>query len=86
MLNITCDSLSARRSTRVLMRVPVRLRIKEGTFQDLLIVAWTLVLSKFGARMECKWPLNVNQEVTVSVLPSEERSGTGRVVWCDSRP
>ncbi len=76
--------LGVRGSTRVPMRIPVQLRIKEGTFRDLLIVAWTLELSKYGARMECKWPLDANQEVAVTVLPSEKRSGIGRVVWCDS--
>ncbi len=50
------------------MRVPVRLGIKEekGTFRTL--VAWTLVLSKHGARIESKQALNVNQEVIVTVL------------------
>ena len=78
-------SLGARQSTRVPMHLPVRLGIKEekGAFQ--MLVAWTRVLSKYGARIECKRPLDVNQEVTVTVLPSEQRSGMGRVVWCNSK-
>ncbi len=85
MSNMTCDnSLRARQSTRVPMRVPLQLRIKEGTFRDLSIVAWTLVVGKYGAKITCKRPLDVNQEVTVTVLPSEKQTGTGRVVWCDS--
>ena len=36
---------------------------------------------------QCKRPVNVNQEVevTVTVLPPEERSGIGRVVWCEQQ-
>ena len=41
-------------------------------------------VSKYGAKIECFRPLDVNQEVTVTVLPSEKQSGTGRVVWCNS--
>ena len=77
--------LGARQSTRVPTRVPVRLGIKEekGTFRTL--VAWTLVLSKQGARIEGKQALHVNQEVIVTVLPSEERSGIGEVILCESK-
>ncbi len=78
--------LEGRRSTRIPLRLPVRLRFEEGTFRDLSIVAWTLVVSKYGARMECKGRFGANQEVTVTVLPSEKRSGIGRVVWCDTFP
>ena len=47
------------------------------------------MVSKYGAKIECKRPVNVNQEVEVTVtlrtelLPPEERSGIGRVVWCE---
>ncbi len=79
--------LGVRGSTRIPQRLPVRVGIKEGaTFRDLLIVAWTLVLSKYGASMECKWPLDASQEVAVTVLTSEKRRGIGRVVWCVSNP
>ena len=84
MADMTPDNfLGARGSTRVPVRLPVQLRIKDdkGTFREL--VAQTLVVSKYGAKIECKRPLDVNQEVTVTVLPSEDRSGIGRVVWCD---
>ena len=79
-------SLGALRSTRVAMRLPVRLEMKEekGTFQTL--AGWTLVLSKYAARIECRRPLDVNQEVMVTLLPAEERNGMGKVVWCDSHP
>ena len=50
------------------------------------VVAWTLVVSKYGARMECKGRFGANQEVTVTMLPSEKRRGIGRVVWCDTLP
>ena len=77
--------LGARGSTRIPLRLPVRLRIKDekSTFPEL--DARTLVVSKYGAKIECKRPVNVNQEVevTVTVLPPEERSGIGRVVWCE---
>ena len=78
-------SLEARRSTRVPIRVPVRLGIKadEGPVQTL--VAWTIVLSRYGARIECKRPLDVYQEVTVTTLAGKEQTGTGRVVWCTSK-
>ena len=78
-------SLGARRSTRVPTRVPVRLGIKEEKSKFRTLVAWTLVLNKRGARIECKQALNVNQEVIVTVLPSEERSGIGKVIWCESK-
>ena len=43
------------------------------------------MLSKHGVRIEGKQALNVNQEVIVTVLPSEERSGIGKVIWCESK-
>ncbi len=87
MADMTPDNfLGARRSTRVALRLPVRLRIKneKGTLEGL--AAQTLEVSKYGAKIECQRPLDVNQKVTVSVLPMEERSEIGRVVWCNSNP
>ena len=76
--------LGARGSGRVPLRLAVQLRIKDGkgTFRGL--AAHTVEVGKYGAKIECKRPLDVNQEVTVTVLPSEKQSGTGRVVWCNS--
>ena len=81
---IPANFLGARGSGRVALRLAVQLRIKDekGTFRGL--AARTLVVSKYGAKIECFRPLDVNQEVTVTVLPSEKQSGTGRVVWCNS--
>jgi len=76
-------SLQARRSTRVPMRVPVRLAIQEAGNAKTLS-AWTLVLNKHGARIESKQSLQVGQEVTVTV-PATGKSEVGRVVWRDSR-
>ena len=80
-----CLSLGALPSTRVAMRLPVRLGIKEekGTFR--MLVAWTLVLSKYGARIESEQSLDANQAVTITVLPSEERSRMAKVVWSNSK-
>ena len=42
------------------------------------------MLNTHGAKIECKRPLDVNQEVLVTLLLSEERGEMSRVVWCDS--
>ena len=85
MADMTSDNFfGARGSGRVPLRLAVQLRIKDkkGSFRKL--AAHTLVVGKYGAKIACRRPLDVNQEVTVTVLPSEKQSGTGRVVWCNS--
>ncbi len=77
-------SLKARRSTRIPMRVPVRLAIQEGD-RTRTLSAWTLVLNKHGARIESKQRLDLEQAVLVTV-PATGKNDMGRVVWREQRP
>lgn len=65
------------------MRVPVRLGIKEGDTSRTLS-AWTLVLNRHGARMECNLCLDLDQDILVTVSTTG-KSGMGKVVWRESK-
>ena len=76
-------TLGARRGTRVPMRLPVRLvKDASGSFQG--VQGWTVVLSQYGARIECPQPCVVSEEIVVTNL-TNERGAMGKVVWCDEK-
>lgn len=76
-------SLNARRSTRIPMRIPVRVGVKQsdGTFDTLN--GWTVVLNKHGAKIECARPFELGNILLVTV--GNSRSGLGNVVWTDQK-
>jgi hypothetical protein len=78
-------SLKARRSTRIPMRIPIRLGIQTEGASVRSLDAWTLVLNRHGARIECKVPLALNQEVLLTVSATE-MSSKGKVVWRELNP
>ena len=70
-----------RRSTRIILRVPVSIT-KKGSSES--FDAWTLVINKYGARLQSKKGLHSNQSVGLT-LPNGQ-SATGRVIWADIVP
>ena len=78
-------SLKARSSTRIPMRIPIRLGIQTEGASVRSLDAWTLVLNGHGARIECKHPLDLNQEVLLTVSATE-MSSKGKVVWRELNP
>ena len=65
------------------MRLPVRLvKDASGSFEG--VEGWTIVLSQYGARIECKRPPVMGDEVVVTNL-ANERSAMGKVVWCEDK-
>ena len=65
------------------MRLPVRLvKDASGSFEG--VEGWTIVLSQYGARIECKRPPVMGDEVVVTNL-AHERSAMGKVVWCEDK-
>ena len=65
------------------MRLPVRLvKDASGSFEG--VEGWTIVLSQYGARIECKRPCDMGDEVVVTNL-ANERSAMGKVVWCEQK-
>jgi hypothetical protein len=74
-------SVEARRTTRIILRLPVSICTRDSseTFD-----AWTLVINKHGARLQSKQVFRSNQEVGLA-LPNGQ-SATGRVIWADSIP
>ena len=67
------------------MRIPLRLGIQTEGASVRSLDAWTLVLNGHGARIECKRPLDLNQEVLLTVSATE-RSSKGKVVWREPNP
>ena len=67
------------------MRIPVRLGIQTEGASVRSLDAWTLVLNGHGARIECKHPLDLNQEVLLTVSATE-MSSKGKVVWRELNP
>ena len=65
------------------MRLPVRLvKDASGSFEG--VEGWTIVLSQYGARIECKRPPVMGDEVVVTNL-ANERSSMGKVVWREDK-
>ena len=69
-------SLGARRSSRVILRAPLRIRT-EGSRDA--AEAWPTVVNKHGARCESKKPLMPEQEVGIATRQGQ--AALGKVVW-----
>ena len=67
------------------MRIPLRLGIQTEGASVRSLDTWTLVLNGHGARIECKRPLDLNQELLLTVSATE-RSSKGKVVWREPNP
>ncbi len=78
-------SLKARRSTRIPMRLPLQVAFRDKAGASHKVEAWTMVLNKHGARVECKRALELHQEIAVTVVPTK-KSGQGSVVWREAKP
>ena len=74
-------SVEARRSTRIILRVPVSICTRDSSES---FDAWTLVINRHGVRLQSKQVFRSNQEVGLA-FPNGE-SATGRVIWADSIP
>ena len=74
-------SINARRSSRVILRIPVAICTRDSSES---FDAWTLVINKHGARLQSKHVFHSNQEVGLAL--SNGQSATGRVIWADSVP
>ncbi len=69
-------SLGARRSSRVILRVPVRIRT-EGSRDA--YEAWTTVVNKHGIRCEAKKGFAPEQEIGIATPAGQ--TALGKVVW-----
>lgn len=74
--NIPRFSLGARRSSRVILRVPVRIRT-EGSRDA--YEAWTTVVNKHGVRCEAKKGFTPEQEVGIATPGGQ--TALGKVIW-----
>jgi len=78
-------SLKARRSTRIPMRLPVQLAFRDAAGASHKVDAWTMILNKHGARVECKQSFGLKQEIVLTVVPTK-KSAKGKVVWREAQP
>ncbi len=74
-------SFEARRSGRVLLRVPVWISTPNSNQS---FDAWTLVINKHGARFQSGHAFIPNQEIGLAL--SNGRTVKGRVIWANSVP
>ena len=74
-------NLKARRSTRIILRMPVRISTQESSEA---FDARTMIINKHGASFECQQPVNLMQEVLIAA--SNGNTAKGQVVWANTRP
>ncbi|MGH9782566.1 MAG: hypothetical protein ACRD88_00125 [Terriglobia bacterium] len=75
-------SLKARRTTRIPLRIPVQLITEEnGSTQT--VDGWTMIVNVHGARIECKRPFVLHEEVLLQI-PSNGKAQKGTVVWASA--
>lgn len=75
-------SLKARRTTRIPLRIPVHLIIREED-RSRKLEGWTMIVNVHGARIECKRSFALHDEVLLQI-PSNGKAQMGRVVWSAS--
>ena len=80
-MNLQEVSLKARRSSRIALRVPVKISIRDS---NAALDAQTTIINKNGARFECEQPLESMQEVVVCT--HRGNTAIGKVVWAGTRP
>ena len=76
-------SLKARRTTRIPLRIPVHLIVQEKDGRTRTLDGWTMIVNVHGARVECKRPFALHEDVLLQV-PSNGKAQKGRVVWSAS--
>ena len=74
-------SLKGRRSTRIALRVPVKIGIRKS---NATLDAHTTIINKNGARLECELPIDSMQEVVISTHTG--KTAIGQVIWAGTRP
>ena len=74
-----------RRSVRVLLRIPVRVRGESRAGQPVDEAAETLAVSRHGALVKTTTGLRPDSEVRVE-NPDNHQSATFRVVWTKAKP
>jgi hypothetical protein len=74
------DPSNRRRSTRVLVRIPLKLTGSDGNGNSFEMSAETLMVNKHGARVRTPLPLTLGMELVVAV-PASGRSQAAHVVW-----
>jgi hypothetical protein len=78
-------SVRPRRTTRVVVRLSVRIGVVGLAGEDELIAGRSLAVNKYGCKIESKKPLPTNQAVDITVFATGKK-GRGKVVWADSHP
>src|SRR5579885_1684286 len=73
-------SVRARRTTRVAIRVPVRISVQDAFGSPEMFTAWTVVVNKHGARFDCKRAFRQNDEVSITNL-ANGKMAAGKVIW-----
>ena len=73
-------SVRMRRTTRVPMRVAVRVSMTDSFGSPEMFTAWTTVVNKHGARLTCKRSFDLGKEVSITCLATG-KSASGTVVW-----
>jgi hypothetical protein len=78
-------STRARRTTRVQIRIPVRIRVVDRSGKVEIVDAWTSVINMHGARLTGKRLFAMDEAVEITV-PSTGRAGKGKIIWLGSTP
>jgi hypothetical protein len=83
-MNAEAFTLKARRTTRVPLRVPVKIGVMEGD-QFKSVDGSTVIVNIHGAKVECKRKMAVNETVQLTVSRTGN-SQSGQVVWSTDAP
>ena len=78
-------STRARRSTRVVIRIPVRIGAVDRSGSAELTDGSTSIVNLHGTRITCKRLFQMGQAVEITV-PSTGKAGKGKVIWLDPAP
>lgn len=78
-------SLRVRRTTRVAMRIPLLISVRNSSGNPETVSAWTMVVNKHGARCESTRRFEVNEEVEITSSLNKQKM-TGKVIWCGKAP
>src|SRR5882724_4864736 len=78
-------STRARRSTRVVIRIPARINVVHDSGKADGFDAVTAVVNTHGARLIGKRLFEKGQAVEL-IVPSTSKAGKGKVIWVDPAP
>jgi hypothetical protein len=76
-------SVRARRATRVVVRLLVRISVVDPAGVTELVTGRSVAVNKYGCKIESKKCLRLNQVADVTVFATGKK-GRGKVVWADS--